>query len=625
MRLVLGKATAVLAVAAAMLFAPGVLAWASAADFNPAPGTYTVNTTALTLTGPGTSISGTNLNGVAVFSFGNVNIGSGVTINASGSRPFELLASGNLTLAGVINGQGVSATDFVAGPNAGGPGGGAGGTDDSQAGTGPGGGGIASNEFNGAGGGGFGGAGAAGGVDTNDGGTAGVGGSSYGNLNTTFQGGSGGGGGSTGSDSATGGGGGGGGIALVGPSVTIAATGQVRADGGDGAVGGDGASGGGSGGGILVRGNTVNVTGLLSATGGQGGAGGCCGDGGGGGGGRIAYQYSTLVASGTASVAGGTSGTKDTGACGCGSGFPSPDATGFAGVVTKVQGVVQATTGPATGVSPTGATLNGTVNPGGTATTYHFDFGTTTAYGTKIPSPDKPAGSDSANHAVAQAVTGLKPNTTYHYRIVATDSHGLVATGADVTFTTTAQPTAVTGSAMNVTKTSATVTGTVNPNGAATTFFFQYGTSIVYGSTTSTRSAGSDTSNHSESASISGLSPGKTYHFRIVAKNAAGTSYGADRTFTTPKRPLTFSVSPSRTLAGTRVCFAFKASSNGHPVAGATVRLANQAARTSHAGTATICLTLQKGTYHPSATKAGYRRAHGTITATAPPKPSFTG
>ena len=79
------------------------------------------------------------------------------------------------------------------------------------------------------------------------------------------------------------------------------------------------------------------------------------------------------------------------------------------------------------------------------------------------------------------------------------------------------------------------------------------------------------------------------------------------------------------TAAGTPACFAFKASSNGHLVAGATVRFANHTARTSRAGKATICLTLQQGTYHAAATKAGYRRAEATITATAPPKPSFTG
>jgi hypothetical protein len=100
-------------------------------------------------------------------------------------------------------------------------------------------------------------------------------------------------------------------------------------------------------------------------------------------------------------------------------------------------------------------------------------------------------------------------------------------------------------------------------------------------------------------------------------------------TVTPTKRPLKLSVSPRRVQAGKRACFAFKAGSNGHPVAGATVRFANHTARTSHAGKATICLRLHQGTYHPSATKAGYRSARATVRASAAtkprPKPTFTG
>jgi hypothetical protein len=433
------RTAALLALVACMLFAPGVAAEASGADFTPGPGTYTVDTTALTLTGPATSLTGTDQGGVAVFSFDNVDIPGTATINVHGSRPFKLLASGSLTLAGVINGSGTSATDSTAGPNAGGPGGGAGGADGTQPGAGPGGGGVSSTHFNGAGGGGFGGTGARGGLSTSSpGGTAGVGGGSYGDLNSpSLQGGSGGGGDTfSGGTGGTGGGGGGGGIALVGATVTVASSGVVLADGGGGAVG-TGASGGGSGGGIVVHGNIVEIDGALVARGGPGGAGGCCGDGGGGGGGRIAYQFRTLIAAGTALVSGGSSGTRSTG--GYGHGGLSPDATGAAGLVTKVQAAT-AITGPATAVSSTGATLNGTVNPNSNATTYHFDFGTTGAYGTRLPVPDASVGSDAADHVVSAAIGGLAPNTTYHYRVVATDAAGFTTTGPDVGFTTLAAP-----------------------------------------------------------------------------------------------------------------------------------------------------------------------------------------
>lgn len=428
-----------LTTATVILFVPALAATARADDFNPAPGTYAVDTTAMTITGPSPATTvvgtGTDVGGVAVFSFGNINIAANVTLNARGSRPFEFVASGSLTLAGVIDGSGAAASNFIAGPNPGGPGGGAG-SDGTHAGAGSGGGGVPSSGNHGGGGGGFGGAGAAGGCSNYptrpetgicpSGQSPGPGGTSYGDLNALLQGGSGGGGGS-----GTGGGGGGGAIALFGSSLTITPTGSVLADGGNGAAGGFGASGGGSGGGILVHGDTLKVDGLLSATGGQGGAGGCCGDGGGGGGGRIAYQYVTLVSDGTAKVDGGTSGT----AGGLPHGGQSADNAGFAGVVTKLQGV-QASTGSASNVSSTGATLNGTVDPMGTTTTFHFEYGTTTAYGARIPSLDQVVGSDGTAHGLSQAVSGLRPSTTYHFRIIATDGHGLVARGADMTFTT---------------------------------------------------------------------------------------------------------------------------------------------------------------------------------------------
>ena len=395
-----------------------------------------------------------------MFSFGNVNIPTTVTINVTGSRPFQLAATGSLTLAGIVNGSGTTASNFTGGPNAGGPGGGFGGTNVGQRGGGSGGGGVASMGNNGGGGGGFGGMGADGGLCQSTGfctgaptGTAGAGGTSYGDLNALFQGGSGGGGGSD-----TGGGGGGGAVALFASSLQITATGQVLANGGDGAVGGSGASGGGSGGGILVHGDTVDVRGVLSAVGGQGGTGGCCGDGGGGGGGRIAYQYATLVETGTTNVLGGTSGTKTNGFC-CETTPPglSPDPTGFTGAVTELQGAVVATE-PASSITPTGATLNGTVNPNSQTTAYHFEYGTTNAYGSHVPAADVLVGSDMNNHAESQTISGLSPNTTYHYRIVATDALGLVSRSADATFTTPLAPPAVASTSASITGASAKLT-----------------------------------------------------------------------------------------------------------------------------------------------------------------------
>ena len=94
-----------------------------------------------------------------------------------------------------------------------------------------------------------------------------------------------------------------------------------------------------------------------------------------------------------------------------------------------------ATTGAATAITDTTATLEGTVSPNQEDTTYYFEYGTTTRYGTKTPTQGPVAGN--ADRSVSADVTGLEASTTYHYRLVATNPSG-TAMGADVTFTTAA-------------------------------------------------------------------------------------------------------------------------------------------------------------------------------------------
>ncbi|MDD2965175.1 MAG: hypothetical protein PHU33_14600, partial [Bacteroidales bacterium] len=94
-------------------------------------------------------------------------------------------------------------------------------------------------------------------------------------------------------------------------------------------------------------------------------------------------------------------------------------------------------------------------------------------------------------------------------------------------------PVATTAPATSVMINSAQLNGSINPNGIVSTYFFQYGATTSYGSTTPVVSAGSGSSAVSVSANISGLTPGQTYHFRIVATNTDGTAYGSDLSFTT--------------------------------------------------------------------------------------------
>ncbi len=98
---------------------------------------------------------------------------------------------------------------------------------------------------------------------------------------------------------------------------------------------------------------------------------------------------------------------------------------------------------------------------------------------------------------------------------------------------TSGAPTVSTGSATAITSTSATLQGTVNPNGANTTYYFEYGTTTSYGLTTDSASASSGTSDLSVNTGVTGLSNATTYHYRITATNSGGASHGGDRTFST--------------------------------------------------------------------------------------------
>lgn len=82
------------------------------------------------------------------------------------------------------------------------------------------------------------------------------------------------------------------------------------------------------------------------------------------------------------------------------------------------------------------AALNALVNARGSNTTYQFEYGTTVSYGTKIPVSPKSIGSESKSKSVSETVGGLTPEITYHYRVVASNVAGVVAS-EDKTFTTT--------------------------------------------------------------------------------------------------------------------------------------------------------------------------------------------
>jgi RHS repeat-associated protein len=210
-----------------------------------------------------------------------------------------------------------------------------------------------------------------------------------------------------------------------------------------------------------------------------------------------------------------------------------------------------ATTEAASSVGETTATLKGQVNPNGSATTYQFEYGLTTSYGTKVPTTAESVGSGTSNVAVSKAISGLKGNTIYHYRVLATNASG-TSVGIDKTFTTPKLPTVTTEAASGVKEKEATLKGSVNPNANATTYQFEYGLTTSYGAKIplSPESAGSGTTAVAVSKAISGLTEGATYHYRVVASNAAGTVNGADKTLKTTNPPQTTIASATPTYTG---------------------------------------------------------------------------
>ena len=128
------------------------------------------------------------------------------------------------------------------------------------------------------------------------------------------------------------------------------------------------------------------------------------------------------------------------------------------------------------------------------------------------------------------------PNTGYHYRLVAVNAGG-TEIGADHTFVTLPKaPAITTGAATLVGADRARISGTVNPEGSVSRYQFEYGTTTGYGSSVGIATAvGTETIRVAEN--ISDLQPTTTYHYRLSASSAGGTSNGPDMTFTTGPRP----------------------------------------------------------------------------------------
>lgn len=212
--------------------------------------------------------------------------------------------------------------------------------------------------------------------------------------------------------------------------------------------------------------------------------------------------------------------------------------------------------GEATGVTATTARITGVLDGMDAETHYFFDYGLTASYGASIPenapSQAESAGTVSTDTNETAELTGLTPNTTYHFQLVVFNAASCsrflpgfpincqppedIAYGQDREFTTLPlAPGVTTDPAASVTSAAAQLTGRVVPQGATTSYHFEYGTSTSYGRDAPTTEGAVGPTNEAEevTATLENLQPSTTYHFRLIATNHGGTTPGADETLTT--------------------------------------------------------------------------------------------
>jgi len=223
-------------------------------------------------------------------------------------------------------------------------------------------------------------------------------------------------------------------------------------------------------------------------------------------------------------------------------------------------------TGEAIETTRTTATVEGEVNPGGAATTYRVVYvtdagylpgagecqeGVACAYAAGVTTTSRSLFATGYEPETAGPITleELKPGTTYHYAILATNSTGTTV-GPDETFTTepATPPVATTGAAGAIGQSTATITGTVDTRGLATTIRFLIGTEPSPDAAIATAVTGQAGTIDQVTGTLEGLQPATTYYYRVTATNPDGTAEGKQGTFTTAGVPAAFTAPPAVAL-----------------------------------------------------------------------------
>ncbi|HUA74919.1 MAG TPA: fibronectin type III domain-containing protein [Solirubrobacteraceae bacterium] len=179
------------------------------------------------------------------------------------------------------------------------------------------------------------------------------------------------------------------------------------------------------------------------------------------------------------------------------------------------------------------ATLSTGADPHGEAATYEVEYGLSTAYGATTAAQPIASGSSGAQPLSVQ-VNGLAPSTTYHARYVVSSGGG-TSHGLDVTFTTAAPQAPQVGGASvgSITAGSATVKASVDPGQNVTSVEVEYGPTTAYGHTTAVQGIGAGGGATPLQFPLAGLAANTTYHARVLATSADGTTESQDLTFMT--------------------------------------------------------------------------------------------
>jgi phosphodiesterase/alkaline phosphatase D-like protein len=221
-----------------------------------------------------------------------------------------------------------------------------------------------------------------------------------------------------------------------------------------------------------------------------------------------------------------------------------------------------ATTLAASAISATSATLNATVIPNGAPTTVYFQWGGTANYGS-VTAGNTLSANLNTLQSVALTVSGLLPGTTNHFRAVAANSAG-TNYGSDLVVITASPPVVAALAASGVTATSATLNASVNPNGALTSVYFQWGATTNYGGFSFGGTLASNlNASQLVALAVNELLPGSAVHFQVMAVNDAGVGYSADMTFSTPASPPTVATLPASGVSATNAAFNAMVDPNG--------------------------------------------------------------